>query len=88
MDDRISFFKGFGMSEETIFKKYTKQGCGKCPRSVNNKIPCRECKTDLCNTEKYFQQVKFCWVRDIAACPLNIWNGFCYYNVRNKKGTI
>ncbi|CAK5057042.1 unnamed protein product [Meloidogyne enterolobii] len=61
------------------------KGCGKCPRSSTNKIPCRECKTDLCNTEKYFKEVRFCWVRDIAACPLNIWNGFCYYTVRNKK---
>uniref|UniRef100_A0A1I8B8D8 Uncharacterized protein n=1 Tax=Meloidogyne hapla TaxID=6305 RepID=A0A1I8B8D8_MELHA len=79
----VDINKGSGSSKETILKKYTKQGCGTCS---STKIPCRTCNKDLCNTEKYFQEVKFCWIKEYAVeCDLNKWNGFCYYTLKKDK---
>uniref|UniRef100_A0A1I8BTS5 Galectin domain-containing protein n=1 Tax=Meloidogyne hapla TaxID=6305 RepID=A0A1I8BTS5_MELHA len=69
------------------FKKYTKQGCGKC--SSSNKIPCRICNTTkFCNSEKFFKQVNFCWVKEgkVIECEINERN--CYYALNKENEVI
>uniref|UniRef100_A0A914NKC9 Uncharacterized protein n=1 Tax=Meloidogyne incognita TaxID=6306 RepID=A0A914NKC9_MELIC len=63
-------------------KKYTRQGCGKCPSPA---IPCQSCNSSLCNTETLFKSSHYCWAEDNKTIPCKIseYGNACYYAVIN-----
>ena len=68
-------------------KKYTRQGCGKCPSPA---IPCQSCNSSLCNTETLFKSSHYCWAEDNKTIPCKIseYGNACYYAVINDSKGI
>ncbi|CAK5114166.1 unnamed protein product [Meloidogyne enterolobii] len=74
----LKYFDISGETEQISLNKYTKQGCGKCN---STSIPCRICNTTLCNSEKFFKQVNYCWGKDniVEQCDKSRYGSNCYY---------
>uniref|UniRef100_A0A914KG03 Uncharacterized protein n=1 Tax=Meloidogyne incognita TaxID=6306 RepID=A0A914KG03_MELIC len=75
-----------GKTEEKALEKYTKQGCGECPKDAKH---CRTCTTDFCNLKDLYQEVGYCWKNDneIIECSKKEYKGKCYYAYYyDKKG--
>nr|CAD2182717.1 unnamed protein product [Meloidogyne enterolobii] len=70
-----------GESEGDL-KKYTRQGCGKCPSPA---IPCQTCNSSLCNNETLFKDSHYCWAETNTTIPCKIseYGNVCYYAVIN-----
>ncbi|CAK5115265.1 unnamed protein product [Meloidogyne enterolobii] len=74
-----------GKTEEVALEKYTKQGCGECPKGAGQ---CRTCTKNQCNTKDFYQEMRYCWKNDneVVECSKTA-NKKCYYAYSyDKKG--